>query len=229
MDPIILTTFFMGVFGGVHCVGMCGGIAGALGLRSERSPLVNLISYNLGRIASYGIGGAVVAAIGQAGFLYQGMLPLQTVFLAIANVLLVLVGAYLAGWSRAVLLLERAGGYALQWVRTSFRRQGPLSSSPFLLGMAWGWLPCGLVYSALALALMAGNPVRGAIVMTVFGMGTMPSLLLAGFAASAVRKRFQLRPVRAVAGVVVIGFGLLGLYRIPELGEIIRAGVMCLT
>ena len=229
MDQIVFTTFVMGVLGGIHCIGMCGGIVGALAFRSERSPLVNLTAYNLGRIASYGIGGAVVAAIGQAGFLYQGMLPVQTVFLAFANLLLVLVGAYLAGWSRAVLVLERVGGRAWNWARTSFAKKAPISSSPFLVGMAWGWLPCGLVYSAFALALMAGSPVRGAMVMTAFGLGTMPSLLVAGFAAGTVRQRFQLPLVRATAGTVVMGFGLLGLYRIPELGEIIRAGLMCLT
>ena len=65
--------------------------------------------------------------------------------------------------------------------------------------------------------------------MTAFGVGTMPSLLVAGLAANAVRRRLQSPLVRALAGTVVIGFGLLGLYRIPELGEMIRAGVMCLT
>lgn len=229
MDTLVSTTFIMGVLGGVHCVGMCGGVAGALALRSERSPLIDLILYNIGRIASYGVGGAFVATIGQAGFLYQGMLPVQTVFLAFANLLLVLVGAYLAGWSRAVLVLERVGARVWARAQTFISQKSPISSSPLLFGIAWGWIPCGLVYSAFALALIAGHPMRGALAMTAFGVGTMPSLLVAGLAANAVRRRLQSPLVRALAGTVVIGFGLLGLYRIPELGEMIRAGVMCLT
>jgi sulfite exporter TauE/SafE len=191
--------------------------------------LIDLMLYNIGRIASYGVGGALVATIGQAGFLYQGMLPVQTMFLAIANLLLVFVGAYLAGWSRAVLVLERLGAHVWAGARAFISQKSPNSSSPLVLGMAWGWIPCGLVYSAFALALMAGNPMRGALAMTAFGVGTLPSLLVAGLAANAVRRHLQSPLVRAVAGAVVIGFGLLGLYRIPELGEMIRAGVMCLT
>lgn len=229
MDTLISTTFLMGLLGGVHCIGMCGGVAGALALRGQHSSLINLIAYNAGRITSYGIGGALVATIGQAGFLYQGMLPVQTAFLVMANLLLVLVGAYLAGWSGAVLVLERLGAYISAWGRTSISQRARISSSPFLFGIAWGWIPCGLVYGAFALALMAGNPMRGALAMTAFGFGTMPSLLVAGFAATAARRRFQSPLVRGVAGAVVIGFGFLGLYRIPELGELIRAGVMCLT
>lgn len=229
VDSLLSTTFIMGLLGGVHCIGMCGGVAGALAMRGQRSRLADLIACNVGRIASYAIGGALVAAIGQASFLYQGMLPVQTIFLTLANFLLVLTGAYLAGWSRAVLVLERAGARAWSLIRTSVWKKAHVSSSPFFLGAAWGWIPCGLVYSAFALALMAGNPTRGALAMTAFGVGTMPSLLAAGFAANAVRRRFQSRFVRVLAGSVVIGFGLVGLYRIPQLGEIIRAGLMCLT
>lgn len=229
MDALFSTTFIMGLLGGVHCIGMCGGVAGALALRGQRSKLIDLMAYNVGRIVSYGIGGALVATIGQASFLYQGMLPVQTIFLTLANFLLVLTGAYLAGWSGAVLVLERFGTRAWNWVRTFIGGRAYASSSPLFFGLAWGWIPCGLVYSAFALALLAGNPVRGALAMVAFGVGTIPSLLAAGFAANAARRRFQSQFVRVFAGSIVIGFGLLGLYRIPQLGEIIRAGLMCLT
>jgi sulfite exporter TauE/SafE len=219
----------MGILGGVHCIGMCGGVASALAMRQPGHLFADLMVYNLGRISSYSVGGAVVGFVGQAGFLYQGMLPVQTVLLAFSNLLLILVGAYLAGWSRAILKLERLGAAAWSWARDLSGAGSGVSSSPYLLGVAWGWLPCGLVYSAFALALMSGSSVRGAYVMGAFGIGTIPSLLLAGFAASTMRQRFQIPAVRVLAGSLVIGFGLWGLVRVPDLGEVIRSGILCLT
>ena len=219
----------MGILGGVHCIGMCGGVASALAMRRSGHLFSDLMIYNLGRISSYSIGGAIVGFVGQAGFLYQGMLPVQTVLLAFSNLLLILVGAYLAGWSRAILALERLGATAWGWVRGSSASSLGPTSSPYLLGVAWGWLPCGLVYSALALALMSGGMGRGAFVMGAFGLGTIPSLLLAGFAANTMRQRFQIPAVRVLAGALVISFGLWGLVRVPQLGEVIRSGILCLT
>jgi len=87
--------------------------------------------------------------------------------------------------------------------------RGPAQAFP--LGMLWGWLPCGLVYSALATALASGSSVRGALAMLAFGLGTLPNLLLAGMLLARYRRIAQARLARTVSGALVFGFGLWGL------------------
>lgn len=221
----------MGLLGGAHCIGMCGGIAGTLAMRSGGTGLLVQLAYNAGRISGYALGGLLVGLVGQAGFLYQGLLPVQTILLVAANILLIFVGSYLAGWSQAVLSFERLGSQLWQLV-------GPLAkplSKPgtvngaLMLGLAWGGLPCGLVYSALAMALVGGSSVRGATVMIAFGLGTLPSLLAAGMAARRIQDAFRTSVFRRLAGIMIMSLGVIGLIRIPDLGETIRAGVMCFT
>ena len=99
----------------------------------------------------------------------------------------------------------------------------------FALGTLWGWLPCGLVYSLLATALLSGGAGGGALVMLAFGLGTLPNLLLAGLAFKRLREFTSNRRLRLAAGVLVAGFGVAGLARAANLGEHIRRGLLCLT
>jgi sulfite exporter TauE/SafE len=223
--------FAAGLLGGVHCAGMCGGIVGSLSA-SSRGPVVSRqLNFNAGRIASYALAGA---AAGTAGNLAQAAGPLlsvQVLLFAAANVLMILLGLYVAGWGKAVLKIERAGRIVWRLVEPAARRIFPIDSAAkaFIAGLLWGWVPCGLVYSLLALALASGGALQGASVMIAFGLGTLPTLLTAGFT---VRKLDILRRtpwIRHVAGTAIAMMGVVGLARAPHLREAILAGWACLS
>ena len=209
----LVGAFMVGVLGGVHCAGMCGGIVGALSFglpdRGQRWPI--LLAYNGGRIASYTLAGAVMGAL---GFYFSGLLPVQVAqraLLSLAGVFLILMGLYLAGWSHLLARVERAGG--VLWRRLEPLGRGLLPARSawhgFLLGLLWGWLPCGLVYSALVWTVSSGGALQGAALMLAFGLGTLPNLLLMGVAAAQLNRWVRTPWVRALAGGVVIMFGLL--------------------
>jgi sulfite exporter TauE/SafE len=103
---------------------------------------------------------------------------------------------------------------------------GPIGR--FAAGMAWGWTPCGMVYSMLALALVSGSALRGAAVMLAFGMGTLPNLLAASWLLGRFGARLRSRKLRAIAGVVIATFGIVGLVRVPGLADHLREGLLCL-
>jgi sulfite exporter TauE/SafE len=211
----LLSAFLVGLLGGVHCVGMCGGIVGAisLGLPGQRQ-LPLLLAYNLGRIASYTLAGALMGAL---GFYFSGLLPVQNaqrLLLALAGVFMVLLGLYLGGWSRLLARIELAGGVV--WRRLEPLGRGLLpvrvAWQALLLGALWGWLPCGLVYTALVWTVASGGAVEGGLLMLAFGLGTLPNLLLMGVAAARLQGWVRLPAVRRTAGALVVLFGLWQLY-----------------
>lgn len=211
--------FLVGLLGGVHCVGMCGGIVGALVLGigdvgeggvSRRLPY--LLAYNAGRVSSYTAAGALVGGVGalatRMGAMYQVQLGLQL----LAAGFMVALGLYLAGWWRGLAMLERAGG-RLIWQRLQplGRRLLPVTTpaAAFPVGLVWGWLPCGLVYSVLIWAVAAGSAWKGALLMLAFGLGTLPTLLTMGTFASWLAGWVGRSWVRRMAGVAVIALGVI--------------------
>ncbi|MDR3086777.1 MAG: sulfite exporter TauE/SafE family protein [Azoarcus sp.] len=235
--------FLSGLLGGVHCVAMCGGIVGVLSMQvaphtsptpihiSERStrgrqwPLH--LAYSLGRIFSYTVAGAAFGALGAVGLLYDGVVPVQTALFVLANLLLIALGLYLAGFTRFLAPLERAGQVVWQRIQPATRRFLPVRSvaQALPLGALWGFLPCGLVYTALSTALLTGSAMRGAGLMLAFGLGTLPNLLLAGLALGRFRDFMRNRILRLAAGLLVLGFGVYGLIRAPSLGGALWAGI----
>jgi sulfite exporter TauE/SafE len=214
-DVDLIGAFVVGLLGGVHCVGMCGGIVGALSLGIDRErQLPVLLGYNAGRISSYALAGGLMGAL---GFFFSGLLPVQTaqkVLLTVAALFMVLMGLYLAGWSRALTHVERIGGHLWRRIEPLGRGLLPVRSTgkAYLLGLLWGWLPCGLVYSVLAWTVAAGGALEGAALMLAFGLGTLPNLLLMGVAATGLARFVRTPAVRAAAGLLVIGLGLWLLY-----------------
>lgn len=216
VEPLA-AAFIVGLLGGTHCVGMCGGIVGALtagvaepARRSRLRMFVTQLSYNLGRISSYTLAGVIAGTLGrQAGLLeLTGGFPLGRV---IAGVIMILMGVYLAGWWHALRWMERAGSYLWKWIEPLGRKVIPVRQpwQALWLGMVWGWLPCGLVYTALALALASGSGVNGGAIMLAFGAGTLPTLLTLGVTFDVAGRWVQDVRVRRVAGVLVILLGLL--------------------
>ncbi len=231
MESLVLTAFTMGILGGVHCVAMCGGIVGAVSLKGARPGIALHLSYNAGRILSYAVAGAAVGGLGGVGALASGMLPAQMALFVVANAIVVLLGLHVAGWGRLVHSLETAGGSVWRVIQPFGSRYLPADTPgrAIKLGLFWGWIPCGLVYSTLALAFATGAAWRGALVMLAFGLGTLPNLLAAGLAIQRVRPALQRRWVRSLAGGLIIALGLAGMVRIPGLAEAIRNGVLCVA
>lgn len=215
-DYVPLTAFVVGLLGGVHCLGMCGGIVGVLtfGLPEQQRRGLKLLpyqlAYNLGRIISYALAGAVAGGL---GVLLAGVLPMQqaqNVLIVFAAVFMILMGLYIAGWWNGLTLLEKAGGGLWRLVEPLGRRMMPVTSplQAFVLGLVWGWLPCGLVYSVLVWAVSAGGAVEGAMLMAAFGLGTLPNLLLMGAAAGWLGMYMKKPTVRYTAGGLIIAYGL---------------------
>ncbi len=215
----LFTAFLAGLLGGAHCVGMCGGIVTAMSMHGAANGRLGLhLGYNLGRIASYATAGFIAGWIGSLAFLSERLLPLQTGLFILANLMLVLLGLYLAGISQAVLWLERAGG-AL-WRRLQPRLGGLLPvrdvRGALLAGALWGWLPCGLVYSVLVMALASGSGANGGLLLLAFGLGTLPNLLAMGWMAERLRALARNAWFRRGAGALVAGFGLWGLAQLAR-------------
>ncbi|NTV95975.1 MAG: sulfite exporter TauE/SafE family protein [Thiobacillus sp.] len=213
-ETSLITAFLAGLLGGAHCVGMCGGIVAAMSLQGgKRQPLPFHLGYNLGRLASYTLAGTLAGLVGSAAFLSERLLPVQTGLYILAQAVLILMGLYLAGLSRAVLWLENAGGGLWRRLQPVFGRLLPIRDFPGALaaGAVWGWLPCGLVYSVLVTALASGGAASGALLMLAFGLGTLPNLLAMGWAAERLRALAANRAVKLAAGLAVAGFGVWGL------------------
>jgi sulfite exporter TauE/SafE len=190
---------------------MCGGIVGALSMGAPARWSMH-IAYNSGRILSYATAGAIAGALGAASLGLEGQVPARLILYFIANLMLVALGLYLLGVTRALAFTERAGQTLWRHVQPLTRRFIPARNvgQAFPLGLLWGWLPCGLVYSALASALTAGSAGRGALMMLAFGLGTFPNLLLAGIVLARLNEFVRRPVVRMMSGLLVLGFGLYG-------------------
>jgi sulfite exporter TauE/SafE len=228
VDFLPIAMLAAGFASGAHCVLMCGGIVTAFDGRRvvpvrARVDWGRRLAFNLGRITSYAAAGAAAGSLGAAA-LMAGVLPAQETLLVATNLLLVLVGLYLAGAAPFFSRIEALG-------LPLWRRVQPLASRllsaqtparSYAAGLAWGWLPCAMVYAALGAAAFAGGPGRGAAAMAAFGLGTLPFLLAAGWLAS------RIHAWRRAAGALLLGFGVFGLAHAGTLGEGIRRGLLCL-
>lgn len=212
-----LSVFLVGLLGGTHCAGMCGGIVTALAMQlsPERARWPYHFAYNSGRILSYGIAGALVGALGASSLLFGAVLPVREALYVLANLMLVALGLYLSGVWQGLARLERAGAVVWQRLQPYSKKLLPVDSPPkaFVMGTLWGWLPCGLVYSVLFTALMSGSVQRGAGLMLAFGLGTLPNLMAMGIFAARLKPLLQRNAVRLAAGLGVIAFGIIGLVR----------------
>jgi sulfite exporter TauE/SafE len=217
--------FLVGLLGGVHCVGMCGGIVGALtvGLPEMRrtgvSGLRFQLAYNAGRIASYTLAGALVGGLGMLLATWLPVALAQRLLLGLAGVFMMLLGLYLGGWWMALSRVEVAGGHLWRHIEPLGRRFLPVRSPAraLALGLVWGWLPCGLVYSVLIWSLSAGGVLQGAGLMLAFGLGTLPNLMLMGLMAGWLLRHARRPAVRKTAGALVFLFGVYTLVQAADL------------
>lgn len=214
---MILVSFAVGLLSALHCIGMCGGIMGALSValpestRAQPARLIGfLAAYNLGRVLSYGVAGALAGGLGLTVVSGTGSGEVGRALRLAAALLMILAGLNLAGWLPAVGRLERLGTPLWRRLEPLAHRLVPVRTPgrAALYGAVWGWLPCGLVYAMLGVAAGQATVAGGAGVMAAFGAGTLPTVLLAGLFAGRVY-RLRRRPLlQRVGGLAVAGVGL---------------------
>lgn len=215
-DITLLGALLAGLVGSTHCLGMCGGIASALGMGvapERRTPwrlFGYALAYNVGRVASYAVAGGIAGGIGLwlASLVSLGS---WTSGLRVAmGLVMAAIGVQVAFNWRLLAPLERSGMRV--WARIAPLARGlmPVRSPgrALLLGSLWGWLPCGLVYGMLVAAALAGGAMDGAGVMVAFGIGTMPAMVLTGTAAAVTGRLLARGRVRLALGVTILGMGV---------------------
>jgi len=217
MEFTFISAFFVGLFSTLHCVGMCGGIIGALTfslpehIRNNRWHLIPYVSaYNFGRITSYSLAGALAGGLGGqiTGLAPQyGHLVLQL----FAAVLMVGIGLYLAGWFPNFTKIEHIGKPIWKKLEPISQKLIPVKSPThaYLFGLVWGWLPCGLVYTALIWSSTAGNVKDGALLMLAFGAGTLPTVMIAGILTGWFVRLSRSTYFRPLVGLTVIIMALI--------------------
>ncbi len=242
----LLPVFLVGLAGSVHCIGMCGGIVGALSSaapapatvpaiplrpRAVAAPALRVLAYNVGRIASYMAAGTLAGSLAGGAARLTELASLQLLFYWLANLMLIALGLYLMDAWHGLLRLEAAGQRLWRRLLPLLRVLLPMDSTlkAMALGAVWGWLPCGMVYSVLLTALMSGSAVSGAAVMLAFGLGTMPMLVGLGVAGASLRRYAREPAVRRICGLLVLGFGMLGLARASLGLSLGWLGALCLT
>lgn len=208
--PSLTAAFITGVLGSAHCLGMCGGISGLFAVNASvaslRQQFPRAVIYNLGRILSYALLGAVVALLGKTAV--SSIPDLAAPVRLASGLLILLVGLQLAFDWRILAPLENAGARLWHRIAPAAKRLVPVETSKQALGLGliWGWLPCGLVYSVLLLAATTAEPVSGGIVMIAFGLGTMPAMLATGVSASKLAGFISGK--RLGAGLLIVLLGL---------------------
>ena len=210
-----IAAVLVGLLGSTHCIGMCGGIVGALDMglrqpgRSHLSMLGYHLAYNSGRIASYIAIGILAGSIG-AGIAEMSPAPGFPIGPVITAIFMIALGLYLANWWRALSVLERLGNKIWLKIQPIGQKFLPVRNhaQAFAVGLVWGWLPCGLVYTAVAWSLTTGDPAQSAILMLGFGLGTLPAMIFVGGTLGRLNGWIHKQAVRTVAGVLIISFGI---------------------
>ncbi len=187
---IIWPGFLIGLFGSLHCIGMCGPIVLALtDAESGRMQyIVGRTLYNLGRTVTYGLLGAVVGLIGAT----VAMAGFQR-YLSITMGVLILIAVFLphrfTAWLLSPNVFQVFGGKLKKlWFKLIGRKT---FGSLFLIGILNGFLPCGLVYAALAGAATTGSVLGGTGFMVLFGLGTIPVMLAVAIAGNLVQHKIK--------------------------------------
>ena len=215
IEPISLSAaFFVGLLGGAHCIGMCGGIVNALtfSMRADthqtRRASAIILTYNLGRLFSYTLAGVVAGALGWA--MGEAIGSLVVALRIVAGLLMVAMGFYIAGWWMGLRRLEHAGGHIWRHFEPLGKRLMPVHTwnQAAVLGALWGWLPCGMVYSALSWSATTGNVLQGGLTMLSFGLGTLPVMLMTGALSVKFKMIIQRVAIRGTMGAMIILFGL---------------------
>ncbi len=213
-----LVAFAMGLATSLHCVGMCGSIIGTLTLslspqvrNSKRLLIPFVFNYNFGRITSYTLAGAIAGVV--ESFIPAPVTEINgyRILQLLSAVVMASAGLYIAGWLPRFAYIEKTGAYFWKLIEPYGRKLIPVKDpiQAFLFGLVWGWLPCGLVYTALALALTTGDIAKSAITMFSFGLGTLPAVMGIGIMTSVLTRLSRMQRFKQVVGLFMITLALL--------------------
>lgn len=211
-----LSAFIIGILGSGHCLGMCGGITtlltSALPQQSKYNKTTLILAYNFGRIVSYSFIGALVGFSGSIAAKNMGV-PLAGLRF-ISAIFLILLGLYIGQWLLWLNRIEQIGKVIWRYLSPLSKRFIPINSplKAFSLGALWGWLPCGLIYSMLTWSLASGHMLSGALIMTCFGLGTLPALLIMSYSLVEAKKLLIHKAFRTSMGAALIIYGVYSLY-----------------
>ena len=208
-----LVAFVMGLFSSMHCIGMCGSIIGTLTLslspeiRNNKKRLLPFVfNYNFGRITSYAIAGALVGAIEALLTMHLGETHGHRFLQLLSAVIMASAGLYIAGWFPRFAYIEKTGMLLWKKIEPYGRKLIPVKNlkQAYLFGMIWGWLPCGLVYSALALAATAGDASKSSLTMLAFGFGTLPAVIGVGVMTQLLTRLSRIKRFKEAVGLLMI-------------------------
>ncbi len=224
-DPNFTSSFFvallMGLFSSLHCIGMCGSIIGSLTfslspeIRQEKKRLLPFIlSYNAGRITSYGIAGATIGLVEVLITLPLGEAHGHRLLQILSALIMTGAGLYIAGWFPRFAYIEKLGLHFWRKIEPFGRKLIPVKNykQAYLFGMVWGWLPCGLVYAALALTVASGSIFQGMLTMIAFGLGTLPAVMGVGVMISVLTRLAAMQRFKQAVGLVMIVLALLAAF-----------------
>ncbi|MFT5481624.1 MAG: sulfite exporter TauE/SafE [Halieaceae bacterium] len=215
----LVTALGLGIAGAGHCLGMCGGIAMALGLgQSSTRPIASQLAYHLGRILSYTLLGVLAGfALGLAGGDQPTVLKALRV---VAGLMLIALGLYIAGWWRVLGQLEKMGARLWQPIRRQSSRWLPVRHPGHALavGLCWGAMPCGLIYSSLAWAATAANWAESGLMMLFFGIGTVPAMLATTLFGTQVQAAMRSKGWQRLIAIGLIASGIWTLYGVAIMG-----------
>jgi uncharacterized protein len=222
IDATYAAAFLVGLLGGVHCVGMCGGIVAALTMglpgalqHNGRRLAPYVLAYNAGRLLAYVLAGALLGGVGFLAAHLAVVHDVQRVLRVAAGIFTIALGLYVGGWWQGLARVEHAGGVIWRRIQPLGKALLPVRTPrrALLLGFIWGWLPCGLVYSVLIWAIAAGSASQGAVLMLSFGLGTLPTLLAMGAFSTWLAAALRTAWVRHGAACLIV---LLGLYTLAS-------------
>lgn len=211
--PLLSAALLAGLVGSAHCLGMCAGISGLFAINAEvatmRASIPTALVYNAGRVITYALLGVIVAAFGSV--IVKASPNLAVGVRMLSGIIIMLVGLKVAFDLRVLNVIERMGGTLWARIAPAANRLVPVTSLPKALGLGlvWGWLPCGLVYSVLLIAATSASPIGGAATMVAFGLGTMPAMVLSGLGAARLSSIMQRRGTRLGLGLLIVAMGLL--------------------
>jgi sulfite exporter TauE/SafE len=198
----------LGFLGGSHCLVMCGGIGSALGMGVAPSHRYLMLAlFQLGRVGSYTLLGA---ALGAGLGAVSGGSPGLPILRVLSGLLLVSMACYLGNWWQGLLFLERLGQHLWRHVQPLTQALLPVKHwhHALLVGLCWGFLPCGLIYTALAWSATAGSASQSALLMFFFGAGTMPVMFATGVAGNNLTRLLRHAGFRQLAALLLLCFGL---------------------
>ncbi|WP_299330347.1 sulfite exporter TauE/SafE family protein [uncultured Psychrobacter sp.] len=208
---LLIAALFMGFFGSPHCLGMCGGLVAAFSLSmKDVSPAKRralIATYHFGRLTSYALLGLVAGLIGTT--VLAPLMVGNSTPRILLGLVLVFVGATMLGLP-FLTKLERFGMRFWQYLSPLRQKVFPLNTYPRALaaGLLWGFLPCGLVYGALLIAVVAHDPLSGAALMFVFGLGTIPMLVATHTTVNWLRGQIGRLRLRQFNGAIMVMSGL---------------------